>query len=294
MTKPIQEWNWYHDIATSTLFRVNNDTTITQYPALEQMQRRHRNYFSEVGTPSQQVLLIACPVIPHRANHALCCTTGSPLPQSAPEQTSSPFQDALHTLDNITQQWMEYSFIQDATLQIAIDLIINEQAIIVVDGSYLPGSNIAIAAWIFAGPDGPVEGLGYCRLPDGDHHNDPYRAGVFVLCLAITFVKVLTIAHPELTGSITISCDNHEALKKGMIYQLWPKSQSPHFDLMATLHSLRSHVNVQFRAKQVRGHQDRFANVHLTRLEELNVLADEADRTMAYRVERSREVQRHL
>lgn len=294
LTKPIQKWYWYHDVATNTLFKINDDTTITQYPALDHIQRRHRNYFSEFGTPSQQVPVTACPVIPHRANHALCCTSGTTPPQPVPTSTDSRFHDTLSTLDDITQQWMEYSFIQDATLQTAIDLISNKQAIIVVDGSYLPGSNIATAAWIFAGPDGPIEGLGYCRLPDGDHDNDPYRAEIFGLCLAVTFLKVIFIARPELTGSITISCDNDEALKQGIMYQMWPKSQSPHFDLLATLHSLRSQISISYMAKQVRGHQDRFTNAPLTRLEELNVLADEAARTMAYRVERSREVQRNL
>ena len=294
ITEPIQKWYWYHDVATNTLFQINNDTTITRYPALDQIQRRQRNYFSEEGMPCQQVPITACPVIPYRSHRAICCTTGSPPPPTLIPQPDARFHETLLTLDTITQQWMEYSFLNDASLQTAINLISTKQAIIVVDGSYLPGSDIATAAWVFAGPTGPIEGLGYCRLPDGDHHNDPYRAEIFGLCLAMTFLKVLLAARPDITGGINISCDNDEALKQGIEYNMWPRSQAPHFDLLATLHSLRSQINITLTAQQVRGHQDLHSSAPLTRHEELNVLADDAARTLAYRIERTGAVQQHL
>ena len=110
----------------------------------------------------------------------------------------------------------------------------------------------------------------------------------------MTFLKVLLTARPDVTGDIYISCDNDEALKQGIEYNMWPRPQAPHFDLLATLHSLRSQINIDLIAKQVRGHQDLHSSAPLTRLEELNVIADKAARTLAYRIERTRTIQHHL
>ena len=75
ITKPIMKWKWFHDITTSSLYEIKSDTTIHKYDALDHLQRRNRHYFTPFGEPTPAIPLTAAPVIPHTANHALCCTT---------------------------------------------------------------------------------------------------------------------------------------------------------------------------------------------------------------------------
>ena len=189
---------------------------------------------------------------------------------------------------------LEQTFLQDPTMMICIDMIENHDCIIVVDGSYIPGTGVATASWVLARNEGPVQALGYSRLPGGDNDNDPYRGERYGLCLGLTFLQVLHQHHPQLSGEVTISCDNDEALRRGIEFNLWPKTQSSHFDMLATLHHLRKSLPLRFIPKRVKGHQDSKSNEPLTRLEELNVIADDAARTLAYQIERRRNIQQDL
>ena len=173
-------------------------------------------------------------------------------------------------------------------------MIESNDCIMVVDGSFIPGTGIATAPWVMASATGPVQAIGYSRLPGGDHDNDPYRAEIYGLCLGLTFLQVLHSHKPNLSGKVTISCDNNEALRRGMEYELWPKTQSSHFDILSTLPHLRRSLPLRFIPQEVKGHQDSKSNEPLTRLEELNVIADEAARTLAYQIERRHHIQQDL
>lgn len=172
-------------------------------------------------------------------------------------------------------------------------LIQNNQALVVVDGSFLPDSGIATASRITAGQAGEVTAVGFSRLPDGNMSNDPYRADLFGLCLAPSVLQVIHKYQPELRGTITISCDNDEALRHGIEYAMWSRSTAPHFDLIAILDRLRDSILFRLVLQQVRGHQDQTGR-ELTRMEELNAVADNAARTMAYTIERNGSIQRDL
>lgn len=106
--------------------------------------------------------------------------------------------------------------IADQSLDACRDLIEQNKAIIVVDGSFLPNCGTSTAAWIFAGPGGPVQGVGYSRLPFGNEDNDPYRAELFGFCLALGVLQILHAAYPTLRGRIVLSCDNDQSLRHGI------------------------------------------------------------------------------
>lgn len=59
------------------------------------------------------------------------------------------------------------------------------------------------------------------------------------------------------------------------------------------IHSLKKDLTITLIPQRVRGHQD-LTNARLSRLEELNVIADNAARTLAYRIERQRETKPNL
>ena len=120
-----------------------------------------------------------------------------------------------------------------------LDLLSNDRAIIVVDGSFLPDSGIATAAWVLAAHNGEIPAIGYSRLPGDNMSNDPYRAAIFGLCLALSVLRVFHRFNPNITGKVVISCDNDEALCHGIEYDLWPRSQAPHFNLLAIVHRFR-------------------------------------------------------
>ena len=91
------KWKWFHDITTSSLYEIKSDTTIHKYDALDHLQRRNRHYFTPFGEPTPAIPLTAAPVIPHTANHALCCTTGYPLYQPLAPPTHTTFISILET-----------------------------------------------------------------------------------------------------------------------------------------------------------------------------------------------------
>ena len=171
-----------------------------------------------------------------------------------------------------------------------VTLIGNNEAIIVVDGSFLPDSGIATASWVLAGQVGEVTVVGFSRLPEGNKSNDPYRAELFGLCLALSVLQVVHKQQPDLRGTVAISCDNDEALRHGIEHDMWPRATAPHFDLIAVVHKFRKSIPYKLVPQRVRGHQDQTGR-ELCRLEELNVVADQAARTMAYIVERDGSIQ---
>ena len=173
-------WRWHHDLATNALYAMQSDNTIHKNEAIDHLQRRNRYYFLPFGEQCERMPLTASPVIPHTSHHALCCTAGSPTYQPVPPPQHTTFAVLLTTQEKAYRDWLEYSFILDDSIENCITLIESGDGIIVVDGSFIPGSNIATASWVLAGNAGPVQALGYLRLPSGDNENDPYRAEVFV------------------------------------------------------------------------------------------------------------------
>ena len=219
-----------------------------RYQPLDHLHRRNRRYFMPFGEQHNELPIGASPVIPHSANHALCCTNGSPVHQPLLQPAQSAYHTALAKLDEASQKWLEYTFLNDDTLGTITTLVESNTAMLVVDGSYLPGTNIATASWVMAGPTGTATAVGYSRLPDGNNDNDPNRAEIFGLCLALTFLHLLHRHDPTLHGKIVVSCDNDEALRHGIEYALWPQTQTSHFDLLATLHRLREKNSIFVKA----------------------------------------------
>ena len=287
------KWHWYHDLSTHALYQIHHHGGITKYDELPHLHRRNRYYYTPFGEHVDHLPLTACPTLPVWSNNAHCCTEGYPLPRQPDQIQSQTFHGMLDMMDNEIRQWLEYSFVQDDGLQSIITLIENNQAIMVVDGSFLPDSGVAAASWVIAGHTGETLAVGYSRLPDGNISNDPYRAELFGLCLALSFLQVINKYKPDLRGSIVISCDNDEALRQGIIHEMWPKSTSSHFDLIAIIHRFRLALPFILLPRQVMGHQDELGRP-LTRLEELNVIADDAARTMAYQIERQQHIQLNM
>ena len=290
---PQQHWRWHFDRISNTLYECTNDT-VTEYEPLDHLTRRDRYYFSPFGRPGHQVPPTASPILPTFSNNAHCCTPGYSIPTIEPRVMPNTFTAALPLVEPELRDWLQYSFFEQQEFESIYQLISSNTAIIVIDGSFLPDSQIATASWVIAGPKGPVKAVGYCRLPDGNSSNDPYRAELFGLCMAMAVLQVLHRMRPEVTGRVIISCDNDEALRQGIEYDLWPKAMAPHHDMVAQLHRLRREIPYELHPSRVQGHQDTKSSQPLTRLEELNVIADEAAKTYAYKIERSNTVQANL
>ena len=57
------------------------------------------------GEQHNELPIGASPVIPHSANHALCCTNGSPVHQPLLQPAQSAYHTALAKLDEASQKW---------------------------------------------------------------------------------------------------------------------------------------------------------------------------------------------
>ena len=207
--------------------------------------------------------ITTAPVIPSVTPTLLSCNDGYQLPLSPLPIIPNAYFAAMDRFDVAFRKWMEHRYFLDQELQECITPIERNEAIIVVDGSFLPDSNIATAAWVFAGPDGPIQGVGYTRHPDGDYDYDydydydSYRAQIFGLCMALVVRQAVCTMRPDLAGSVTLSCDNDTALRQGIEYNLWPKVQCPHFDQLSIAHKLRQDIPLHLNYSNVTGHQDR-------------------------------------
>ena len=282
---PHQHWTWRHDRPSNSLYHVTREGGISVHREVLRSARRAHSFFSSHSEQCMTLPITATPVVP------TICNDGYQLPLPPQPTLPTTYYAAIDKFDEAIRGWMEHSFFHDPELNNCMTLIEHHQALLVVDGSFLPDSNIATAAWVLAGPSGPMHGVGYAWLSDGHYDNDPYRAEIFGLCMALVVVQAICTLRPDLTGSITLSCDNDAALRQGIEYNIWPKVQSSHFDLLSLAHRLRQKIHIQLKYSKVTGHQDRVRPHRLTRLEVLNIIANEAAKTMAYQVERQRHVQ---
>lgn len=241
-SKPHKTWKWYHDMATHALYQVRNVNDIKKYDELPHLQRWTRYHYSPFGEQTERLPITACPTLPVWSSNAYCCTEGYQLPRQPSALAYRTFHSVLDSMDDITKQWLQYSFLQDNAFHQILDLISSDQAIIVVDGSFLPDSGIATASWVLAANGGEIPAVGYSRLPDDNTDNDPYRAEIFGLCLALSVLKVFHRYDPTITGRVIISFDNDEALHHGIEHDLWPRSHASHYDLLAVVHRYRQEL----------------------------------------------------
>ena len=94
--------------------------------------------------------------------------------------------------------------------------------------------------------------------------------GLYALVLIL---NALCQRHQLTTGSVTIACDNLQALN---VLQPWfvPNVTDSNFDLVNALWSTLKALPIEVLPQHVKGHQDKFGLNHLSRLERLNVEMD--------------------
>lgn len=139
---------------------------------------------------------------------------------------------------------LRFIYVSDKNLHDLQNAIQNKSAVIVGNGSYLPHTHIATAGVVVTDENKIDKIRVQPQLPGQDTGNDSIRAEIFSLILGMLVMEVVCQWYGINEGGFTICCDNDTALLFGVTYQYLPKVGTSHFDLLSSLHWLRSKCNL--------------------------------------------------
>jgi hypothetical protein len=148
-------------------------------------------------------------------------------------------------------------------------------AIAVSDGSLK--LQTGTAAFVIEGPNKSHRIRGVTDVPgplsDGDSHR-PELTGLFAIAV---FINTLCSFHRVTQGTVTIACDNKNAIDT-LDPDFTPDPSMKNFDLVHAVWATIKESPIQWKGQHVKGHQDKNKQ-KLTRLELLNIEMDKLAKT---------------
>jgi len=147
----------------------------------------------------------------------------------------------------------------------------NNTALAVSDGSLKLG--FGTSAFVIEGGDSTNRILGTNVVPGPIDEGDSHRCEVAGIYAVALIVKALSKQHDLHQGSITMACDNKQALQLFDVEYL-PDPSHRNFDLVLATWNLLHETSINWVGDHVKGHQDKHKHRRLTRTERLNVEMD--------------------
>jgi hypothetical protein len=145
-------------------------------------------------------------------------------------------------------------------------------SISISDGSYLPESNQAAAAWIIESACGTQWIMGSNFVPGAKEEFSSYRSELTGL-LAISCILRILAENSSQPRHVLVGCDGKAALNSLRIRREDVNANTPQADLISKIVDLWEPITSQPYLVHVQGHQDEISS-NLSRLEKLNVLMD--------------------
>jgi hypothetical protein len=193
-------------------------------------------------------------------------------PSSAAPETPTPttLLDRLNQLPDDAKWALDHIITMDDGATIATALQ-NNTALAVSDGSLKLG--FGTAAYILEGVDSTNRILGVNKVPgpikDGDSHRCKV-AGIYAVALLVMAICKHYNIHK---GTITMACDNTQALQL-FDPEYLPDPSHKNFDIINATWHLLQQTNITWIGDHVKGHQDKHKYQRLTRKERLNIEMD--------------------
>ena len=275
--KPHQHRPWRYDTNDGFLYEYKREHQVWKRYRPEQRQPTRRQYFVPDTILANKHLppnLQLAAVLPTTTPQLMEMTSHAPIHFLCPHHPKT-------IMEAIVELGPEGWPLRTCNWDWAPGLVLGIQegtALAVGDGSYMPerSKELATSAWIMQKEaESHEQCWGECLTSGSIEEVNAYRAelhGVHGMFLALT---VLCRVHQISTGSITIACDNNNAVYHTNNGCLDVASSVKHADLVRAIRRLRKELPITVRMVEVNGHQDKttaFGN--LSPLEKLNCLAD--------------------
>lgn len=152
----------------------------------------------------------------------------------------------------------------------------------ICDGSYFPNkSGVSTSAWIITDGQTRISG---CNITPGDSDvQNAYRAELAGVYAIITMTNLLS-QYYNVTGTMTIACDNDTALHQVDKREVRTTVRDEHFDLVSAIRYWACKSKVKWITKEVKAHQDGRTK-QLSTWEVLNNEVDIAAKAAGYKFE---------
>jgi hypothetical protein len=189
------------------------------------------------------------------------------------------FISEQQALDNLIDQcdlrlkWAVEQYFSDECIALA-QSIQNETAIAVSDGSFKEG--FGMAGFILEGWNSDSRILGVNVTPGGPVAQSSYRSEILGLCGIICLVNLVCESFGITTGSITIGCNGHSALKSVFGEgEYWEAViEQTDYDIISSFCTHLRKSPSKWRWQHIKGHQDNDGTTVLHQWSTLNVEMD--------------------
>ena len=263
-------WEWFLSADNSKLYRCQGDQW-TRYARASRSIRHNR------FRPTCLHCLEPCStgIFPTTVQVTRASITADPPGQlgiTLPNATTS----ILDSLKPSKFPWLFNTIQRTNDIDQLLGDIQDGKAVAMSDGSYYSDTHITTAAWIIESQDGTqsISGLTIPYFSSTCH--GAYRGEIAGLLAITHMVTYLALEHNLSTPSITIGCDNVNALKSSFEFDV--KSLNPkhkHADLLSGMAGLLQLKIINIKHQHVYAHQDNNKDYdELPRMAQMNVRMD--------------------
>ena len=162
----------------------------------------------------------------------------------------------------------------NASASALAESILSSHAIAVVDVSMKVVKRTSAVAWIITDRERSFTCEGVSGCPRFHAAIDSYRGELFGLLVVLLVANLICDYHNVQTGMLAVACDNDASLSKALDSVSRAKVTDPYFNIIWAAHEFRNTINITFRSKRVKGHQDDNKTKKLNFYERLNVAMD--------------------
>ena len=161
----------------------------------------------------------------------------------------------LQTPNNELHKILRFSIFPQDEIMVAL-VMKNNQAIAVTDASVFHDST-ASTAWVIQCMQTHHRCEGRVKIPYLFGKMNSYRAESYGIYTILIAAQQLCQIHDIRSGSLTVACDNDNALKYSIEYSHRPPPRYKTFDILWAIHNLRKKLPTKIIPKRVKGHSDR-------------------------------------
>ena len=273
---------WIHDTHLRFKFRSSNDgkcirekvsKTLFRYYEKMPHATRHTSHYSAIDDtpPDTSYAIPAWATIVNDTGIKIACNSDPIVPYIRSIPTTWDLY--VQSLDPQLICILRHSNFHGSTGALASS-IQSGKAIAVTDASVKVTQGTSAIAWIFTDRlrTFPCEGVSGC--PKFHEAIDSYGRELFGILVVLMVANIACDYYGVQTGMLTVACDNDASLSKALDSVPRAKVSDPYFNLIWAAHDFRDTVNVTFRSKKVKGHQDTNKKKRLNFYERLNVAMD--------------------
>jgi hypothetical protein len=273
----LSHWDWFITPDRTFAFRQVRENHWRRHLRKPGTNRTFYTEFMDLTDRPTQLLLRA----------SVRCVNNSWVLLNTSINTSYSIRDSQPQVDHIgcipyirpQEDWFLQQLSSSATTDDLWTCILQGNALMVSDGSYYPHEEVGACAWKIFTPCLTQWIQAGGLVPGPRSQQSAYRSEVAGQTGLALFLQAIRLP-PDITPTITTSCDGISALEKAQIRSDQIRQSFKHVDLLSIAAIAWETSQFSVTTKHVRGHQDNL-NRPLTNLEQVNCEMDTAAKQIA-------------